>query len=180
VSYTATPDWTTLPAALLDMAKQHLRVDHSVEDALITDKLAQSIGLLEHVWGLSIFSAAVDWQPDLATGAASYQCPLQPVSAFTVVVDAVDVSSEYALESASLTEPVWLVHSDGTAFAADAAITLTAGYADMASLPPPMRAGILRVAGMLYEYRESVTALDLEQMPSWMSDLMSGLWVPRA
>src|SRR4029077_19830387 len=103
MSYTATPDWITLPAALLPVAKSHLRVDFTDDDASITEYLAQSIGLCQNVWGLSIFSAAVDWLPYTATGASRYQCPMQPVSAFTVMADAVDVSSEYALEGNSLT-----------------------------------------------------------------------------
>jgi uncharacterized phiE125 gp8 family phage protein len=180
MSYTVQPDYATLPAALLPVAKAHLRVDFTDDDASITEYLAQSIGLCENFWDLSIFSAAVNWQPDTSTGASRYQCPVQPVSAFTVMADAVDVSSEYALESASLTEPVWLVHSDGTAFAADAAVTLTAGYADIASMPPPMRACILRVAATLYEHRESVSVIGPEQMPFWLNDMLGGLWVPRA
>lgn len=180
MSYSALPDYVTLPAALLTAAKAHLRVDFTDDDASITEYLAQAIGLCEQFWDLSVFSVEVDWQPDTSTGASRYQCPLQPVSAFTIVADAVDVSSEYALETASLTEPVWLVHSDGTAFAADAEVTLTAGYADIATMPPPMRAGILRVAAMLYEHRESVSVIGPEQMPFWLNDLMGGLWRPRA
>lgn len=180
MSYTVTPDWDTLPTALLPVAKQHLRVVTTDEDALITDYLAQAIGLCEQVWGLSVFSSSVVWLPDTSTGASRYETPFQPVSAFTVMADAVDVSGDYALETAGLVEPVWLVRIDETAFATDAEVTLTAGYADIATMPPPMRAGILRVTGLLYEYRESVTGLSLEQMPSWWSDLLGGLWVPRA
>jgi uncharacterized phiE125 gp8 family phage protein len=180
MSYTVTPDYNTLPAALLPVCKAHLRIDFTDDDASITEYLAQSIGLCEHVWDLAVFGAEVDWSPDLTTGASSYQCPVQPVSSFTVMADAVDVSAEYALEMASLTEPVWLVHSDGTAFAADAEITLTAGYADIATMPPPMRAGIVRVAATLYEHRESVSVIGPEQMPSWWNDLLGGRWVPRA
>jgi uncharacterized phiE125 gp8 family phage protein len=180
VTYTVLPDYVTLPAALLPVAKAHLRVDFTDDDASITEYLAQSIGLCEQVWDLAVFSAEVDWSPDLSTGASRYQCPVQPVSAFTVLADAVDVSADYVLESASLTEPVWLARSDGTAFAADAEITLTAGYADIATMPPPMRAGILRIAATLYEHRESVSVLGPDQMPLWLNDMLGGLWVPRA
>jgi uncharacterized phiE125 gp8 family phage protein len=180
MSYSVVPDYATLPAALLPLTKDHLRVTFDDDDTVITEYLAQAIGLCEQIWDLAVFGTEVDWQPDLSTGASRYQCPLQPVSAFTVMAAAVDVSSEYALEMASLTEPVWLVHSDGTDFATDAEITLTAGYADIASMPPPMRAGILRVAATLYEHRESVSVIGPEQMPFWMNDLIGGLWVPRA
>jgi uncharacterized phiE125 gp8 family phage protein len=181
MSYTVLPDYDTLPTALLPIAKQHVRrTDMTDDDAMITEYLAQAIGLCEQIWELAVFSATVNWIPDTATGASRYQCPVQPVSAFVVMADAVDVSSEYALESASLIEPVWLVHSDDTAFHSDAVVTLTAGYADITSMPPPMRAAILTVAGTRYEHRESVTGLSLEQMPFWISDLLGGLWRPRA
>lgn len=179
MSYTATPDWTTLPAALLTLAKDHLRVTFPDDDTVITEYLAQSIGLLEQFWGLSIFSAAVAWLPEPA-GLSRYQCPVQPVSAFTVTAGGTDQSADYRLEQAALTGPIWLTRIDGTAFPDDAAVTLTAGYATAAELMPPMRAGILRVAGTLYEHRESVSVIRPEQMPFWMNDLLGGLWVPRA
>ena len=179
MSYTVTPDWTTLPAAMLNMTKQHLRVDFPDDDTVITDQLAQSIGLCENFWGLSIFSAAVDWTPE-PTGQSRYQCPVQPVSAFTVTAGGSNVSTDYELQQTSLTGPVFLARSDGSAFPDDAEVTLTAGYAVPAALPPPMRAGILRVAGMLYEHRESVSVIGPEQMPFWLNDMLGGLWIPRA
>ena len=42
------------------------------------------------------------------------------------------------------------------------------------------RADILRMTASLYEHRESISTLSLDQMPFWMNDLMGGLWMPRA
>ena len=118
-SYTVTPDWTTLPEALLPLAKQHCRVDFPDDDIVITEYLQWAIGYCEQFWHLAVFSASVDWTPAPA-GLARYQCPVQPVASFTVMSGAVDVSSEYALEQGSLTQPVWLVKKDGQPFPADA------------------------------------------------------------
>ena len=93
---------------------------------------------------------------------------------------AVDVSIEYALESASAVDPVWLVHSDGTTFPADAAVSLSVGFADADDLPPAEEGNVLRIAATLYENRESVTPLNLDQVPLWLNDALGGLWIPRA
>jgi uncharacterized phiE125 gp8 family phage protein len=179
MSYVATPDYAALPAAMLTLAKQHMRVTWTDDDTVITEYLAQAIGLCEQFWGLAIFSTAVDWTPEPA-GQASYQCPVQPVSAFTVTAGGTDVSADYQLAQAALTEPVFLKRKDGTAFPDDAEVTLSAGYATPSALMPPMRAGILRVTATLYENRESATAYTVDQMPFWLNDMLGGLWVPRA
>ena len=67
-----------------------------------------------------------------------------------------------------------------TAFPAGVTFSLTAGYADLASLDPAMRGNILRMAATMYEHRESITTESVDQMPSWLNDMMGGLWVPRA
>ena len=176
----ASVDYEALPAALLDLAKQHMRVDFPDDDVVIKEYLQWSIGYCEQFWALQIFAAEVDWIPAPAGGCSRYQCPVQPVSAFVVTSDGADVSSGYALQQGALTQPVWLVKNDGANFPADAAVNLTAGYTDAAAMPPAARANILRVAGTLYEHRESVSTLTLDQMPFWLTDMLAGLWVPRA
>jgi hypothetical protein len=177
MSYTATEDWSTLPAALLPIAKQHLRVEGTDEDALITQYLGIVIAYLQAFWELQVIPAEGIWLP-ADVSSSRLQCPAQPVSAFTVTSDAVDVTSEYALKTVGTA--TWLVHSDGTPFPADAEVTLTVGYADVAAMDPKITGNILRKTAELYEHRESITTETLVQMPSWLNDMMSGLWVPRA
>jgi uncharacterized phiE125 gp8 family phage protein len=178
MSYHATEDWTTLPAALLPVVKEHLRLDFDDDDATLTRYIQWAIAYCQEHTGLQIFEADVAWTPGDA--ASRYQCPAQPVSAFGVISATVDVSADYALQSGALTAPVWLVHSDGTPFAADAEVTLVAGYADADLIPPALYGNILRIAATLYENRESISAISLDQVPSWMNDMITGLWVPRA
>ena len=175
-----TIDRTALPEELLPLVKSHCRVDFADDDDLITMHTAIAIGYCEKWWGLMIFGGDVSWSPDLSTGASRYQCPVQPVSDFTISSGGTDVKAGYRLESGGLTEPVWLVRADGTAFHPDAVITLAAGYAALAEVDPAAIGGILRVTATLYEHRESISSYPLDQVPYWLNDMMSGLWVPRA
>lgn len=182
MSYVSTPDYTTLPTALLPLTKAHLRVDFADDDTVITEYISQAIGLLEQFWGLSLFGAAVIWTPDLSTGASRYQAPVAPVSDTFTVVDgeAVDVSADYQIERQALTDPVWLARKDGTAFHAGAVVTLAAGYTSVTALLPHQRAAILAVTGTRYEHRESTATISIDEMPHWLTDVLGGLWVPRA
>lgn len=181
MSWNATSiDRAALPEELLPIVKSHLRVDFDDDDALITLHTAMAISYLEKVWDLRIFSSVVSWSPALSTGASRYQCPVQPVSDFTITSGGLDVKAGYRLEGGELTEPVWLVRADGLAFHSDALITLSTGYAEVADADPAAMGGILRVAASLYEHRESISSYPVDQIPYWLNDIMSGLWVPRA
>jgi uncharacterized phiE125 gp8 family phage protein len=171
-------DTTTLPAAMLQMTKSHLRVDVDEDNAAITEYLAWAIDYASKFWELQIFAAAVAFKPD--GGATSYACPVRPVSTFTAADAGGDVSVDYLLQSASLTEPAWLVRSDGAAFPTGVTFSLTAGYAALTDLSPAMRGNILRIAATMYEHRETVTTETVDQVPYWLNDMMGGLWVPRA
>jgi uncharacterized phiE125 gp8 family phage protein len=171
-------DTTTLPAAMLAMTKKHLRVDVDEDDATITEYLAWAISFAEKFWELQVFAAAVNFMP--AGGASTYACPVRPVSAFTAADAGGDVTADYLIESASLTEPVWIVRADGDVFPANVTFSLTAGYAALTDLSPAMRGNILRIAATMYEHRETVTTETVDQVPYWLNDMMGGLWVPRA
>jgi hypothetical protein len=173
-----TEDFITLPTALLPLAKTHMRVDFTDDDADITDKLAQAIGYAQYFWELQVFGATVAFTPD--GGACCYQCPVRPVSAFTAADAVGDVTAEYQLRSTSLTAPVFLERVDAAAFPAGVTFSLATGYSDPADMHPAMRGNILRVAATLYENRESISAISLDQVPFWLNDMMGGLWVPRA
>jgi uncharacterized phiE125 gp8 family phage protein len=178
MSYTATEDWNTLPAALLPEVKQHCRVTVDDDDAILTRYIQWAIGYWQEQTGLQIFEADVVWTPGSVF--ARYQCPAWPVSAFVVTLATVDVSADYALQSGTLTEPVWLLHSDGTPFPADTEVTLVAGYADADLIPPALYGNILNKTADIYEHRGSITTESIDRIPSWANDAMTGLWVPRA
>jgi hypothetical protein len=180
ISYVSTPDFATLPTALLPVAKQQCRVSFDTDDDIIKQHIGWAISYCERFWDQKIFGSSVVWLPVIAGNAWAYKCPVQPVSAFTVMSDGVDVSSEYALKQGDPVEPVYLVHVDQTPFPADAEITLTAGFTDPSQIDPGMLGGILRTTAKLYEYRESITDLNLNDMPFWLNDMLGGYWIPRA
>jgi uncharacterized phiE125 gp8 family phage protein len=171
-------DSTSLPDAMLDMAKKHMRVDFADDDDSITEYIAWSIGYLENVWGLQVFSGEVTFMPD--GGTATVQCPVQPVSpTFTAADAGGDVTADYVLRTTSLAAPVWLARADGGVIPAGVTFTMAAGYEDPADMHPSVRGNILRVAATMYEHRESITTLTLDHVPYWLNDMVSGLWVPR-
>jgi uncharacterized phiE125 gp8 family phage protein len=176
-----TVDYTSLPTALLPLAKQHMRVDFIDDDETIRHYLAHAIGLLEKFWDWQIFSVPVTWAPELMTGACA-ESPVRPVASFTAKDEGgTDVSADYELKKGKdNTVPVFLCRKDGGDFPAGLDVALVAGYGTPASLDPAVEAAVLRLASTFYEHRESVTTLSVDQMPFWLNDLLAGLWIPRA
>jgi uncharacterized phiE125 gp8 family phage protein len=173
-------DYTTLPAALLPLAKQHLRVDFSDDDTSITAYIKHAISRFERYSGWRVFGSPVVWTPYVPSGAASLACPVQPVSSFTASYAETDVTADYQLDAQSSTGPLLLSRKDGTAIPPGIILDLAAGYADAAKLDPAAENIVLLITGSLYEYRESVSAASPDLMPMWMSDLLVGTWIPRA
>lgn len=170
-------DYTTLPDALLPLVKSHCRVLFSDDDELLKSYTAQAISYAEKVWGFRVFSVDVSWVPE-PSGSARYETPTWPISTFAATSGGLDVAADYQLEMTSMVEPWWLAKIDGDVFPADILVTLTAGYADATQMDPAMLSAILRVASGLYENREPV-GFTGGFVPSWINDLLSGLWVPR-
>jgi Phage gp6-like head-tail connector protein len=180
MSYSIIPpvDYASLPDAMLDAVKAHCRIDFDDDDASLRSYTAQAISYAEKQWGFRVFGVQVAWLPE-PVGASRYATPAWPISDFTVTAGGLDVSADYRLEMTSMTEPWWLVKIDGQAFPADASALLTLGYEDPETMDPAMLSAILRVTATLYEHRESINAYSLEQVPSWLNDMLSGLWIPR-
>ncbi|RDL51847.1 hypothetical protein BLJAPNOD_02993 [Ensifer sp. M14] len=174
-------DRTTLPDEMLPMFKTHCRVTFADDDAYLTLCLMRSIDLFERHAGWFVFGNTTVWVPLVTATTTRVALPVQPVSSFTVSLDSVDISDEYRmLRGSTATTPWFLERKDGGVIPAGLENTLTAGYADMASLPPSVIDISFRVAAFYYEARESVTSYSVEQVPQWMNDLLLGNWVPRA
>lgn len=180
-------DYATLAEAMLPSAKAHMRVDFDDDDESILQYLAWAMGLVEQATGQQIGTAIVSWTPDgffngfNTVMLAQYPFPVQPVASFTVSdSDGVDTSSQYKRVSSGFTLPVNLARIDGALFPVGTAVAFVSGYADAAKIMPNLQAGIYRVAAMLYENRESITQVNVEEMPLWLNDLLVGTWIPRA
>ena len=173
-----TPDYDALPTALLDLAKKHCRVSFNTDDEIIKEYIKWAISYFEKFSGQQIFPAQVAWTPPVVGWALP--TPVQPVSAFTVILDGVDISDQFRLQAADPVAPVWLIRIDRTPFPTGAEITLTGGFADPAKMDPSMLGTVLRITAKLYEYRESISDLNLDDVPFWMNDMITGHWIPRA
>ncbi len=179
--FVLTVDRATLPGELLPMFKSHVRVTFNDDDAYLSLCLQRAIDLFERHAGWFVFGNTTVWVPLVTSTTTRIALPVQPVSDFTVSLDSVDISSEYRmLRGSTATTPWFLERKDGGIIPSGLEITLTAGYSDMASLPPSVIDISFRIAAHFYENRESVTSYTLEQVPQWLNDLLLGNWIPRA
>jgi uncharacterized phiE125 gp8 family phage protein len=170
-----TVDTTALPADLLPIAKSHLRVDGSYDDASITSMLARAIGRFEQFNGAALNVATYEWRPDtweFCNSRASV--PVTPVTSFTAAAGATDVSANYTITTNSVFG-VPILHLNG-AYAAGLVLTLQTGFTE-ATLPPAVLDAVLRMTAHLHEHREILipgtefVAPDLAVDATW--------WVPR-
>lgn len=175
-----TIDREVLPAAMLDLAKQHMRVTFDTDDEYIKNCLWRAIDEFERITGQRVFAAVLDWWPDITAAGWAYRTPLQPVSAFTFESPpGTDLKADYELRYTDIAAPFYLASIAEEPWPADAVITLTAGYADFDKMEPGIVDCVLRMAAMLYEYRETVSALSLSHVPGWPNALLTAYWLPR-
>jgi uncharacterized phiE125 gp8 family phage protein len=174
-----TVDRTALPTALLPLAKSHLRVDGTYDDAYITSAIGRAIAKIEDTNGVIINPTTVTWSPGTAefcNGGATL--PAIPAASFTAVAGspAADVSANYKIVlkwNDILGVPIQTLQG---AAAGGLLITLTLGFTDLNDAPALLDR-VLRQTAHLYENREILTpgapylAPDLELDATW--------WVPR-
>jgi uncharacterized phiE125 gp8 family phage protein len=178
-------DTTTLPTALLPVAKTHMRVDFTDDDVLITSLIARAIGLYERKTALSLFDANFEWTPDDFDNVTDQGvlCPVQPLTQFTVAdSESTDVTASYRLAGNQNGEAagLYLQPVDATATIPDGlTCSAVSGYTDATELPPATLDSILRITAHLYANRESVSDLLLREADWWADDLLVGAWVPR-
>ena len=182
-----TVDRAALPAELLPVIKEHLRVRHTRDDALITTYTAAAISLIERQCNVTLDPATYLVSLDELTGQVggwlwrSWVLPVNNVSAL-VVNDGQTPPGDY---SASF--DVWnadpggnanslVVSTGGAQLGTGWTLTLTAGVAAAADLAPSFLALISRMVGSLYEQREASSPLWAE---TWAAEL-SSMWRPTA
>jgi hypothetical protein len=176
-----------LPDALLVLAKQHMRVDHSQDDEQVRYAVQRAITTLQDKNEVCINPTVVSWRPDsadFANGAANI--PVRPVQSFTATADpdATDVAADYsvALKWESI-HGIQIQVLTG-AYAAGLALTLTCGAKTLpppdtaaGALPPSVLDKILRLAAHLFEHREILVPGREFVAPDLALD--ATLWMPR-
>lgn len=181
MSITATGlDRSALPAALLDIAKSHLRIDGTYDDAYIADAIKRAISWFERVTNVSVNPVTWVWSPgqgDFCNNLATV--PVSPVNSFTVMAsDLTDLSAGYTIATMS-THGIGLFSLLG-GYAAGMTVSIPSGYADEIELDPGIEDAVLRYTGHLYQNREILVGNTEVLSPGWMSDVISTYWMPRA
>jgi uncharacterized phiE125 gp8 family phage protein len=173
-------DLAVLPAGLLPIAKSHLRVEGTYDDAYITMTIARAINWFQRATNVSVNPVTWVWTPaeeKFCGGIATV--PVTPVSGMTVAdADDADITADYSLITMS-THGVMLYGIEGS-YLAGMAVTLPSGYATFDLIDPGITDAVLRYTAHLYENREILVPGTDAQTPGWMTDVISTYWVPRA
>jgi uncharacterized phiE125 gp8 family phage protein len=173
------PDYTTLPTALLPIAKSHLRIDGSYDDDYIADAIKRAINWFERVTNVTVNPTTWSWLPDQGSFVCNRAAvPVSPVNSFTVDAAGADVSANYAVETMS-THGIGLYALVG-AWVTGIEVDILSGYADADALDPGIEDIILRYTGHLYANREILVAGTDAATPGWMNDVVATYWMPRA
>jgi uncharacterized phiE125 gp8 family phage protein len=164
-------------------AKLHLRVEHSVDDDLITALITAAREQAEHLTGRSLITQT--WARVLdAFPAAEIELGVPPVQSIATItyIDPAGVTqtmdpADYSLDTTTL--PGWVLPSEAlvdwpdTLDTANAVtVTFVAGYgASGASVPESIRAWIKLQLGTLYKHRETVAAgVSVAEIPGGFHD----------
>jgi hypothetical protein len=182
-------DHDVLPAALLPMVKEHLRVRHDRDDTLITSYIASAIGLLERQCNIALEPASyVCTADELNPGAVgpqrpllSYALPLNNVRVATLTDEAAEPPADHSDEF-ELWNPDF--GGNGSSYLVQVAppvplalgwlVELDVGVLDSADLAPAVAVLIARMTGALYENREASAALWAD---TWAAEVQA-LWRP--
>lgn len=185
-----TYDAAALAASLLPGFKEHVRVDHTDDDAYLQGALERAIAQIERRSGIAIAPQTFTWipKPDALGGSIWFPLedrlsivPVYGVQGFTADRGGVDVSDQYTLVGYSAPNSfaeLRLVRAGGL-YAGDV-VTLEAGFATAAELPAEVLDVLYRFGAYLYEFRESSAASSITSpMPEWFTEALGTLWVPR-
>jgi uncharacterized phiE125 gp8 family phage protein len=173
-------DPAVLPAALLPIAKQQMRVDGTYDDAFITSVIARAIDWFERLTNVTVDPSTYVWTPDQwnFTDQAIARFTESPVTNMTAKIGTTDATASYSVTTMS-THGVGIYALNG-AWASGLAITFKSGYADQTVLPAGILDAVLRYGAHLYEHREILVPTVQAANPGWMTDVISTYWMPRA
>lgn len=177
----------TAPASeplTLSEAKLHLRVSHAAEDALITALITAARMAAESYTNRQLLPATwyyrLDAFPDDKTIMIN-RCPATAVASVKYFdadnADQTLNAAKYITDFAS--EPFRVVlkptETWPTTYERPGAVVIefTAGYANAAAVPAPIKAAMLLAIGHLYEHREAVVqGVSVNEMPMGVTALL--------
>lgn len=173
-------DYATLPTALLASAKAHCRVDHSHDDALLTDVIARAIDQFERFTERHVFAASAAWSVtsyDFCNGRA--KAAVQPIVAFTADAGGADVSTSYtaSAEGAFAGAQIWFING---VYQAGLSFLISTGYDAADAIPPGIRDLIFKMVAARYENRQIMLPAGQFLSPNWLEHELAAYWLPRA
>lgn len=170
----------TAEPVTLGEIKEHLRVTHSDEDALITGMAVAAARAVEARGGLALMPQAwrltLDAPPD-----ETVLLPVAPVSAVDAVsvIDGDDVAQpvdanlyETAIGAPGRVRPAGPWPAPGVALDG-VRIDFTAGYADAASVPDPLKQAVKLLAAYFFETREAAGDIRIHTVPQSVDALIA-------
>jgi hypothetical protein len=173
-------DYDTLPTALLESAKAHMREETAFQDVVILDMLRRSIAQFETYSGMILNPGEWGWLPSSGEFIDGYaNSPITPVGAWEATIpgdpDPVDVALSYTMTTPSLAGvPLWYL---GGAYQSGLTVSITTGY-DAAALPPGIRDIVFRITALSFEHRELLVPSG-QLTPLWLEHVMGPYWNPR-
>lgn len=138
------------PAVSLSEAKEHARVDHDADDALIGAFVGAATSMVESEANRALVSQVVEETVEAAREVRLMRAPVQAVTSV------VDTDTGAAVDPAAYT-----LRRDRILFARERSSPVTIRYAcgyglSHADVPDGLRMAVARTASHLYEHREDV------------------------
>ena len=167
----------------LQQAKDHLRVSHNDEDAIIEPLITAARQHVEAYTKRALITQTWAWSMDaFATLLSPPLPPLQSVSSIAYIDAAGDsqtlASSNYRVDSAS--EPARITEAYDTTWPTTrqvtnaVTVTFIAGYGDAGhDVPQPIIQAMLLLIGHWYENREALAPVNLMPVPMAVDALLS-------
>jgi hypothetical protein len=173
--------------ALLEVAKQHMRVEFSRDDSYIANATVRAADFFERTTGMLVIPSTWTWVPETILpfpgDLYGWPLPFQPQPSKLAVKDAqgTDVSTRYSIRGGPLSPDEYgqryVLALDG-APATPITMTVTMGWSDPQDMPPGILNFILEAAAWFYENREAGPMPGADGVP-YLNQLLTAYWVPR-
>lgn len=182
----------TQPPVSLAEAKEHLRVDHDVDDALIVSLVRAAVEYAQSYTKRQFVLATFDYTIDQFPPGTSIVMPRSPLSSVTSVsyIDSDGASQafttdDWSAKTDTIRGSVQLGYGKSwpdTRCVVDAVtVRFIAGYASVAEVPEAAKAAIKLMVGHWYEHRESViVGTTATQLPLAVDALLDTLRILEA
>lgn len=186
LSLTQTVAPTSEPVSLVEV-KQHLRVTHNSEDALLLLYMQAAREHIERTTRRQLLTATYVLGLDAFPSCDTFRLPRAPIQSVTSIayLDTAGVSqtlatSVYGVNTRCEPGQVFLKYGQTwpSSYSQEQAVTVTylAGWGHYSQVPPQLKMALLLLVGHCYEHREATAEKALMEVPFGVGNL---LWLHR-